>query len=65
MENTIIVQGQAIRTDWIHRIQRGQERGTLTCTVWLNVGPFGTYTFRGEDAEAALRLLANHPKLEA
>ena len=65
MDNTVFVQDKAIRTDWIHRIQRGKDHGTLTCTVWLSVGPVGLYDFRGEDAKAALRLLANHPALEA
>jgi hypothetical protein len=63
MGNTIVVQNQSIRTDWIHRIQRGKENGTLTCTIWLSVGCVGVYTFKGRDAKAALQLLANHPAL--
>jgi hypothetical protein len=65
MENTIVVQNQAIRTDWIQRIQRGKENGTLTCTIWLNVGCVGVYAFKGGDAKTALQLLANHPALQA
>jgi hypothetical protein len=65
MENTIFVQNQPIRTDWIHRIERGQENGTLTCTIWLSVGSVGVYAFQGKDAETALQLLANHPALQA
>jgi hypothetical protein len=65
MANTILVQGKAIRTDWIHLIQRGTENGTLTCTIWLAVGPVSVYSFKGGDAETALNLLANHPLLQA
>jgi hypothetical protein len=65
MANTIVVQSQPIRTDWIHKIQRGDEKGTLTCTIWLSVGPVGLYTFKGKDAKTALRLLANHSALQA
>jgi hypothetical protein len=43
MGNTIVVQNQPIRTDWINKIQRGKENGTLTCTIWLSVGPVGVY----------------------
>jgi hypothetical protein len=65
MRNTILVQGQPIRTDWIKKIQRGKEEGTLTCTIWLSVGPVGFYAFKGTDAETALELLANHSALQA
>ena len=65
LENTIFVQNQAIRTDWIHRIQQGQENGMLTCTIWLSVGSVSVYAFKGRDAETALQLLANHPALQA
>ena len=65
MQNTIVVQRQSIRTDWISQIQRGKENGTLTCTIWLAVGPVGVYAFKGRDAETALQLLANHPALPA
>jgi hypothetical protein len=65
LENTIFVQNQAIRTDWIYRIQQGQENGTLTCTIWLSVGSVSVYAFKGRDAETALQLLANHPALQA
>jgi len=61
----ISVQNQPIRTSWIHSIERGNKNGTLTCTIWLSVGPVGIYTFQGEDAETALRLLADHPALKA
>ena len=65
MPNTICVQSQAIRTDWINQIQRGDQGGKLTCTIWLSVGPVGVYAFEGRDAETALRLLAHHPALQA
>jgi len=65
LNNTIVVQGQPIRTDWINKIQRGKKKGTLTCTIWLSVGPVGVYAFKGRDAETALQLLANHSALEA
>jgi hypothetical protein len=65
LANTISVQSKSIRTDWIHQIQRGKENGTVTCTIWLSVGPVSVYAFRGPDAETALRLLANHPALQA
>ena len=65
MANTIVVQGQPIRTDWIHMIQRGKENGLVTCTIWLSVGPVGVYAFKGSDAETALRLLENHSALQA
>lgn len=63
--NTILVQSQRIRTDWIHQIQRGRQNGVLTCTIWLSVGPVGVYAFEGKDAETALQLLAGHPALQA
>jgi hypothetical protein len=63
--NTILVQSQAIRTDWINKIERGKENGTLTCTIWLSVGPVGVYAFKGKDAKTALQLLANHSALQA
>jgi hypothetical protein len=65
LSNTILVQQQSIRTDWISRIKRGKENGVLTCTIWLSVGPVGVYSFRGKDAQAALQLLADHPALHA
>lgn len=65
MQNTIFIQKQPIRTDWIRRIQRSRENGRLTCTVWLAVGPVSVYAFQGADAETALQLLANHPALQA
>ncbi len=65
MENTIVVQNQQIRTDWIHRIQRGKEQGAVTCTIWFSIGCVGVSSFKGKDAETALRLLADHPALEA
>ena len=65
MQNTICVQNKPIRTDWINKIQRGKDNGTLTCTIWLSVGPVGVYTFTGEDAKSALQLLATHPALQA
>ena len=63
VNNTIVIQGQPIRTDWINKIQRGKEQGMLTCTIWLSVGPVGFYDFKGKDAQTALTLLANHPAL--
>jgi hypothetical protein len=65
ISNTIVVQNQPIRTDWINRIRRGNENGVLTCTIWLSVGPVGVYAFQGGDAKAALQLLADHPALHA
>jgi hypothetical protein len=65
LANAINVQGQSIRTDWIYLIKRSTENGTLTCTIWLSVGPVGVYAFKGSDAEAALQLLASHPALQA
>jgi hypothetical protein len=65
VNNTIVIQGQPIRTDWINKIQRGKEQGMLTCTIWLSVGPVGVYSFKGRDAETALQLLANHSALQA
>lgn len=61
--NTISVQSQSIRTDWISQIQKGREDGKLTCTIWLSVGPVGFYAFKGTDAKTALHLLADHPAL--
>lgn len=61
MPRTIVIQNNSIRTDWIHKIEQGKENGVLTCTVWLSVGPVGVFTFKGDDAKAALQLLANHP----
>jgi hypothetical protein len=63
--NTIVVQSQPIRTDWISKIQRGTENGIVTCTIWLSVGPVGFYTFKGSAAETALQLLENHSALQA
>jgi hypothetical protein len=65
ISNTIVVKDQPIRMDWINRIRQGKENGVLTCTIWLSVGPVGLYSFRGEDAKAALQLLATHPALHA
>ena len=65
MQNTIFVKSQPIRTDWINQIQRGEENGTTTCTIWLSIGPVGFYDFKGKDAETALQLLAGHPALPA
>jgi hypothetical protein len=64
ISNTIFVQSQPIRTDWINRIQRGKENGKPTCTIWLSVGPVGVYAFKGGDAKTALQLLAHHPALD-
>lgn len=63
MGNTIVVQSQHIRTDWINKIQQDKEKGTLTCTIWLSVGPVGVYAFQGEHAKTALKLLENHSAL--
>lgn len=63
--NTIVVQSQPIRTDWINKIQRGKENGIVTCTIWLSVGPVGFYAFKGSAAETALQLLENHSALQA
>jgi len=65
LENTVLVQNQPIRTDWINKIQQGTENGTLTCTIWLSMGPVGIYALKGKEAETALQLLANHPALQA
>lgn len=63
--NTIVIQSQPIRTDWINKIERGKENGMVTCTIWLSIGPVGVYAFKGSDAETALQLLANHSALQA
>jgi hypothetical protein len=65
MANTIVVQGQPIRTDWINKIERGKENGLVTCTIWLSVGPVGVYDFKGSEAENALKLLENHSAFQA
>jgi hypothetical protein len=65
VDSLIRVQNLAIRTDWIHKIERGAENGTPTCTIWFRVGPVGLYNFKGADAETALRLLADHPAMPA
>jgi hypothetical protein len=65
MANTIVVQSRQIRTDWINKIHKGNENGTLTCTIWLSIGPVGVYSFKGRDAETALQLLAEHPAFPA
>jgi hypothetical protein len=65
MGSTIHVRGNAIRTDWISRIERSEENGSPTCTIWLCIGPVGFYSFTGTDAETALELLAKHPALVA
>jgi hypothetical protein len=62
---TIVIHEKAIRTDWIHKIQSGKENGTLTCVIWLSIGPVGLYAFEGKDAETALGMLAGHPALSA
>jgi len=61
---TISVESQTIRTDWISKIQQGQENGVLTCTIWLSLGPVGIYAFKGAAAETALQMLTNHPALQ-
>lgn len=65
MQNTIFIRGQRIRTDWINQIEPGKTDGTLTCIIWLSVGPVGFYSYKGNDAKTALKLLANHPALQA
>ena len=65
LENTISIEGRTIRTDWIYKIQRRKENGTLTCTIWLSVGPVGVYSFEGSAAKTALDLLSNHAALQA
>jgi hypothetical protein len=64
MEKLVVIQNTSIRTDWIHRIQRGEEKETVTCTIWFSIGPVGVHVFKGADAETALRLLAEHPGLK-
>ena len=65
LENTISIEGRTIRTDWISKIQRGKKNGTLTCNIWLSVGPVGVYSFEGSAAKTALHLLSNHAALQA
>ncbi|HEY1860195.1 MAG TPA: hypothetical protein VGG61_07565 [Gemmataceae bacterium] len=65
LANTISIDGRTIRTDWINKIQRGKENGTLTCTIWLSVGPVGVYAFEGSAAKTALQLLSTHSALQA
>jgi hypothetical protein len=65
LANTISIEGKTIRTDWINKIQRGKEHGTVTCTLWLSVGPVGVYSFEGSAAKTALELLSNHSALQA
>ena len=65
LENSISIEGHTIRTDWITKIQRGKENGTLTCTIWLSVGPVGFYAFEGNAAKTVLHLLSNHAALQA
>jgi hypothetical protein len=65
LANTISIEGRTIRTDWIYKIQRGKENGTVTCTIWLSVGPVGVYSFEGSAAETALQKLSNHSALQA
>jgi hypothetical protein len=31
-------------------MQRGKENGTLTCTIWLSVGPVGVFALKRKDA---------------
>jgi hypothetical protein len=62
---TISINGQTIRTDWIKKIQRSKENGTVTCTIWLSVGPVGVYSFEGSAAKTALQLLSSHSALQA
>jgi len=64
MPQTISVQNQIIRTDWINKIEKGKENGTLTCMIWLSIGPVGVYAFKGEVAQTALDLLTGHPALQ-
>jgi hypothetical protein len=63
MDKLIVVRDTSIRTDWIHKIERGKERETVTCTIWFSMGPVGVLVFKGANAETALRLLADHPGL--
>jgi hypothetical protein len=64
MEKLIVVRNTSVRTDWIHLIQRGEEKETVTCTIWFSIGPVGVQVFKGADAETALQLLAEHPALK-
>jgi hypothetical protein len=64
MEKLIVVRNTSIRTDWIHKIERGKEKETATCTIWFSIGPVGVLDFKGVDAETALQLLAEHPALK-
>jgi hypothetical protein len=64
MNKCIDIQGKSIRTDWIHKIERGKENGMITCTIWFAVGPVSVYAFKGKDAQTALQLLANHSALQ-
>jgi hypothetical protein len=65
LQNTICVDGRTIRTDWINKIERGKENGTVTCTIWFSVGPVGLFAFEGPAAKTALQLLSNHSALQA
>jgi hypothetical protein len=60
----IRIRDQQIRTDWIKRIERITENGKTVCRIWFRVGPVGVSTYTGADAEAALRLLVDHPALQ-
>src|SRR6516165_8844331 len=51
MNKCIDIQGKSIRTDWIHKIERGKENGMITCTIWFAVGPVSVYAFKGKDAQ--------------
>jgi hypothetical protein len=65
MQRIISLPSHSIRTDWIHRIQRGQDKGAPTCTIWYSVGPVNFFDFKGKDAETALLALAEHPAFPA
>ena len=64
LQNTICIEGRTIRTDWINKIERGKENGTVTCTIWFSVGPVGLYAFEGPAAKTALQLLSKHAALQ-
>jgi hypothetical protein len=65
LDVTIFIKGQPIRTDWINIIENGTENGSPTCTIWFSMGPVGVRTYKGEDAKAARKLLAEHPAQKA
>jgi hypothetical protein len=63
MDKIILIHNTSIRTDWIHKIERGKEKEAVTCTIWYSIGPVGVHVFKGADAETALQRLAEHPAL--